>query len=1228
VRSDLRHRTQERQWLNHGFDSRAPHINLQLRADIGEVRVDKRHRDWSVKCWREATTRDPPHHLRALAHFHCLTSAAASFKTEPNEFAFASFLSDALERVLTDESTDPLIIRALVDFHRKGKTRRERICVLVNFMAIQRHSRFHSQRIARAQSNRSDGTLPVLDVFEKHIHRSARHGRTENHFNAIFAGVSRATDNQFHHNDVLLHESIALERRDLARERSNNLHRLGSLQRDHRGRFRLVFQLEGHIALDGREMRQQFGAIGCIAHHQIFRLVEAVHNHIVEASTLFIADDSISALTDFHAENLPSANLVEKLARMPPGKTKPSHMRDIEESSCRSTVAMLIDDRTIEKRHLPTSEVDHLAAVLKVKGVEGSPKIRGVHLASLAHEAWKRTIHARNDEVYPRWFMSGQTTWMTLHSLRKASRAAILMLTMPLALATMMLNGSALGQVTANLDDESLTDRPVSEVVIEGLARVTEQAVRNNMRVAVGQPFESRAVKDDVSTLYRLGQFDSVTADAELLADGTVRIRYIFIEQPLVLDIQVVGNKVASDQELRAVIGLYAGGPRDDFLLERAVEKIKNLYRAKGNYLVEVTVDETRLFDTGILIFRIVEGPRVRIREIVFSGNDRFDTNQLGAQIKTKPWVFIFSMGNLDQDMLIDDVAALDKFYKDRGFLDVRVDKRVEISASGKEAKVVFVISEGRQYRLRSVTVESADGIDRNTPRVLRSEQVLGLMVIRPGDFYTIDQVEASTKAVTEAYQTMGYLDARVDQTWIRLGEEPEVDMIVTVRESTPVTAGLVRIQGNYITKDNVIRRKVRIQPGRPLDGHEMEESKKRLEGSGLFNAATITPQTPDANDQEVRDVLVEVKERNTGSVNFGVGVGSDSGFFGTVSLNQQNFDIADTPQTLDEFVSGRAFRGAGQSFSIAIAPGIDVSNYSISFGEPNLLESDYGFGSSLLYRNRVYTAFNEDRIAGSFGLSRVFGDMWNASARMTLQSVTLTNFATDTPIEVYNDRGPSFINSVGISFARTNFDNPMRPSRGSRFEADLSYFGAMGGPYTFPMAAASYTTFLPLSEDFFGRKSILKLNTSAGYIFQSDAPVSERFYLGGRSLRGFLFRSVSPLSAQAIGADPPTTVYATTTASGQPNGQPIGGTFRFFAGAQYEVPIFDKFVSGVIFTDSGTVTDSLNLNPYRASIGCGLRLYIPQLGQAPLAFDFAKAVLKTETDQTETFSFTAELPF
>ena len=49
--------------------------------------------------------------------------------------------------------------------------------------------------------------------------------------------------------------------------------------------------------------------------------------------------------------------------------------------------------------------------------------------------------------------------------------------------------------------------------------------------------------------------------------------------------------------------------------------------------------------------------------------------------------------------------------------------------------------------------------------------------------------------------------------------------------------AGIVRIQGNSLTRDNVIRRDVMIDPGRPLDARQVEEATKRLERTRLSSA-------------------------------------------------------------------------------------------------------------------------------------------------------------------------------------------------------------------------------------------------------------------------------------------------------------------------------------------------------------------------------------------------------
>ncbi len=789
------------------------------------------------------------------------------------------------------------------------------------------------------------------------------------------------------------------------------------------------------------------------------------------------------------------------------------------------------------------------------------------------------------------------------------------------------------------VDDETLADRPIARVVIRGLERVSEREVLNNIRVAAGQPFEPRAIRDDVSILYRLGQFGTVEATALVLPDGSVELTYTVAEQPIVRDLQIVGNKLVSDQELRKSIPLYAGGPRDDFLLEQAVGRIKELYRKRGNYLAEVTVDETRLRDTGILILRIVEGPRVKVKEIEFVGNASFDADLLAAEVSTRTSVPLFYKGELDEERLVDDVAKLDKFYRDRGFVDVRIDRRVEISADSKEAKVVFVVSEGRRYRLRSVVVE---GVGAEGPRplaVFDERQVQDLLAIHKGDVYSRTKIDRSIAAVREAYLLLGHAEVFVSDRTVRVGEEPEVDLVLSIRENTRTVAGLVGIQGNFLTKDKVIRRLLRIQPGRVLDARQIEEGKRRIQQSQLFGDVRITVQRPDPTEQdaldtgatvdeaiaaertalvrtEVRDILAEIKERNTGNVAFGVGLGTDSGVFGEFSVTQRNFDIADTPETFDELLAGRAFRGAGQSFALSIAPGNEVTNFSLDITEPHLLETDLSLRVAPFYRIRLFQGFDELRGSLPISLTRRLGDFWSIGANAAASWVELDNFDGDAPIEVFESRGPTTMASVGAFVRRNDADRQFRPTRGSAFEFSVNQTFPFENfdPYT--TFRAGYTQYFTLAEDFLGRRSTLRFSTDLGYILGDDVPTFDRFYLGGRTFRGFEFRSVSPKSRRAV--DP-------TQSSAD---EPVGGDWLFFAGLQYEQPLVQNSFSGVFFVDSGTVTEDVGFDQYRVAVGFGIRLYLPQFGPAPLAFDFAIPILKEDTDETEVFSFSAEIPF
>ena len=73
--------------------------------------------------------------------------------------------------------------------------------------------------------------------------------------------------------------------------------------------------------------------------------------------------------------------------------------------------------------------------------------------------------------------------------------------------------------------------------------------------------------------------------------------------------------------------------------------------------------------------------------------------------------------------------------------------------------------------------------------------------------------VDETVFAVRNAYRQMGFVDAQVTARGVRVGEQPELDLLMAVNEGRRSLTGLVTIQGNFLTKDKVIRRLVKVRP-------------------------------------------------------------------------------------------------------------------------------------------------------------------------------------------------------------------------------------------------------------------------------------------------------------------------------------------------------------------------------------------------------------------------------
>lgn len=750
---------------------------------------------------------------------------------------------------------------------------------------------------------------------------------------------------------------------------------------------------------------------------------------------------------------------------------------------------------------------------------------------------------------------------------------------------------------------------------LEVIDAETRDIVRNQLRLREGMPFSAQLVNEDMSRLNRLGRFRRVESAAQLLADGSVSVIYTLALQPIIRDVQTVGNKAISDQELGRYIDLLVGTPLDTTRIDRAARRIEAAYREKGYYNARVSIDQQELEQNGNVYFQVREGERTRISQIRFEGNVTYSARELKSAIRTRESLPILRRGQVDDEVLSDDVASLLAYYRDRGYLDVRADRVVTPSADGREAVVTFIIDEGPAYTLRDVKVVF---VGESDTRVFTVEQVLGLMSIKPGDVYSEVRLRRSLQSLRDAYGKMGFVNASVSRREQRDLTLPRVDIVVVINEGRAFLTGEVVIKGNTTTQDDVIRREVRVRPDRPLDSTAIEDTRRRLDRSRLFASqppqevkVTLQPERPE--DPGFRDVLIEVHETNTGSFNIGGAVSSDLGVAASISLTQRNFDITDTPESFADLFTGEAFRGAGQTFSISLMPGNERQVYTVALSDPHLFETDYSGSVSGYYYTRRYRGYDENRVGTRFSVGRRLGSRWSLNFPVRVEQVGLSDIDASSPTEYFEFADDRLLASAGFTLGRTSLDDPSFPSRGTKIElgADQTF-----GESSFNTLRAEYSTYARLFEDVLGRRTVLQLSTKVAYIPQDpeDVPFYERLYMGGQNFRGFALRAVAPVGVR--------------NDNGEPSDRTVGGNFMFFAGAELRHPLYEDLLSGVLFIDSGTVDTDVSLSNYRVSVGFGLRILVRQLSPVPLAFDFGFPIMKEESDRERFFTFSIDVPF
>jgi len=721
----------------------------------------------------------------------------------------------------------------------------------------------------------------------------------------------------------------------------------------------------------------------------------------------------------------------------------------------------------------------------------------------------------------------------------------------------------------------------VSQIEVDGLQRVERETVLSYLNVEQGSSVSQEYLNSSMKRLFETGLFADVNIDAR--GNGVLAVKVV--ENPVINKRVFDGNDKVDDTLLESEVQLKSGSIYNIAKVQDDVQRILEVYKRSGRYATVVEPKIIKRDQNRVdLVYEISEGPTAAISKVNFIGNHHYSDDDLQSEIMSKEsrWYRLFSSSeNYDPEKTNYDKELLRRFYLKRGYADFRVLSAVaELSPDKKSFVVTYVLDEGPRYKLEDVRIQS---MIKDVDVAALSGQVQQ----EKGDWYNADLAERSVYALTEELGKKGF--AFVDVA-------PELEktsgnkMVLTfnIAEGQRVFVDRINITGNTRTEDEVIRREFRIDEGDAFNAAKIRASRRNVENLNYFSKVDIQTE-PNPNDDSKADINVNVEEKSTGAFNVGVGYSTVNGALFRAGIAENNF------------------QGKGQKLSADVAVSQRTSEYDLSFTEPYFMGRRLSAGIDLFRTEEDYQdegSYDSESTGGRLRLGWNYTDDFAQYLRYTLKEDKISNVDRNASIYIKEEEGRYSNSSIGQTMVYDKRDSAINPKEGYylSFGNDVAGLGGDEKYLKFDGKAYKYFTL----ADYY----TFKLFINGGYITgygDENVRLSNRYYLGGSTLRGFEFAG--------IGARDKFTKDA------------LGGNWMIYSGAEMSFPIgLDEVgVRGRTFVDMGILGKPDDINEDyveysdtpRVAAGFGFQWQSP-MGQIDV--DLAFPIVKEDYDETEVF--------
>jgi outer membrane protein insertion porin family len=722
----------------------------------------------------------------------------------------------------------------------------------------------------------------------------------------------------------------------------------------------------------------------------------------------------------------------------------------------------------------------------------------------------------------------------------------------------------------------------IVEIRIQGNDRIEVDAIKRVIKTVAGNIYRVKNLSEDLKAVYGMGYFDDVRIEAENVPLGKIII-FTVKEKQTIRRIKIKGSLTIFDEkDLLDELTLRRGSILNINKIQNSIDRIESLYKEKNFHNVKADYEIVeRDNNQADLIFRIKEGKKIRVKHILFSGNNAFKDKELKSKkvMKTREKGFfswISGSGDLKREVLNEDVARITAFYHNHGYVRARVgEPKVEYKEDYIE--ITLKINEGPRFKVGKVDLEG----DFLIPK----EKLLERLKIQKEEYYSRQIVRGDILMITDFYADAGYAYADVSPRVSEDSEQLIVNITYVIRKGKQVYFEEIIITGNRKTRDKVIRRQLRVYEQELFSGRRLRRSVRNLHRLDYFKDVKVNTAKGSASDKMI--LKIDVEEHSTGAFTFGGGYSNTEKVFIMASISQRNLF------------------GRGQILDLRANWGDETKRYSINFTEPWMFDIPLTAGFKIYNWNSDFDEYEKSSVGGALRLGYPIFDFTRLSVSFARDVSEIEVIeAGELPqsiqelVDEFGEGEDIITNSVTTSLSYDSRNRAFSPTEGQDHRLIVEFAG-FGGDIQFFKSIGELGWYLPLAEALTGF-----IHAKGGYGREGDEgiwPDYERFFLGGiNSLRGFDEDDLSPKDE---------------------NGNEIGGDKFVQFNLELIFPLLrDAGLDGVVFIDTGNVEAEdarLDLGDLRTSTGFEFRWNSP-VGPIRLAYGYILDPQSTDKNRSQ----------